>query len=410
MCANSYVRELFPFVGRKDTAVMFKILTFFPFVSPPATGGDSSFIETVKRWSIWGNQIHIVTTSIGYNLLRQHQVEFTPYIFGAPELNKGWREFLGSHLREIMQILQIPGEEFDFIYCPSEVVAFIIPSFFAKIKLKIPLVIEFKLLREHEGGFFSCLKYLTLYERKPLLRPIAVSADTMVRNFLAKKADLVLVLSNQDKRTLVERLGLSPNRIRVIKHGINYDQIAKVKANGKIFDACFLGHIIPRKGIFDLVKAWKKVAEHKPCSRLAIIGDGPREICDELDSMIADLNMSQNIIGLGWMNDDKYAIMKSSRIFIFPSYNEGFALAVCEAMACRLPVIAYELPQFEEIYRKGMLRVEKGNVEKLALTVKTLLENQDILENLSKDALEQAKEYDWDKVARKELEIIAENI
>jgi glycosyltransferase involved in cell wall biosynthesis len=389
---------------------MFKILTFFPFVSPAPTGGDSSFIETVKRWSIWGNQIHIVTTSLGYNLLRQHKVEFIPYIFGAPEQNKGWREFLGSHLREIMQILQIPGEKFDFIYCPSEVVAYIIPSFFAKMELKIPLVIEFKLLREHEGGFFSWLKYLTLCERKPLLRPIAVSADTMVRNFLAKKADLVLVLSNQDRRTLVERVGLSPNRIRVIKHGINYEQIAKVKADGRIFDACFLGHIIPRKGIFDLVKAWKKVVEHRPCSRLAIIGDGSREICDKLDSMIADLNMSQNIIRLGWMNDDKYAIMKKSRIFIFPSHGEAFALAVCEAMACGLPVVAYDLPQFKELYHKGMVRVEKGNVTKLALMAKTLLENQDMQEKLSKDALEQAKEYDWDKAAGKELEVISENI
>lgn len=388
---------------------MFKILTFFPFVSPPATGGDRSFIETVKRWSIWGNQIHIVTTSMGHNLLRQHRVEFVPYIFRAPELNKGWREFLGSHLREIMQILQIPGENFDFIYCPSEVVAFIIPSFFAKMKLKIPLVIEFKLLREHEVSFFSRLKYLTLHERKPLLRPIAVSFDTMIRNFLAKKADLVLVLSNYDKRILV-KMGLSPKRIRIIKRGINYDQIAKVKADGKIFDACFLGHIIPRKGIFDLVKIWKKVAECKPFSRLAIIGDGPREICNKLDYMIADSNMSQNITRLGWMDDKKYVIMKKSRIFIFPSYDEAFALAVCEAMACGLPVISYDLPQFKELYHKGMIRVQKGNVKKLALMVKILLENRDMQEKLSEDALEQAKQYDWDKAARKELEIISKNI
>jgi hypothetical protein len=40
-------------------------------------------------------------------------VECIPYISKATELNKRWREFLGSHLREIMQILQIPRKEFD---------------------------------------------------------------------------------------------------------------------------------------------------------------------------------------------------------------------------------------------------------------------------------------------------------
>lgn len=57
-----------------------------------------------------------------------------------------------------------------------------------------------------------------------------------------------------------------------------------------------------------------------------------------------------------------------------------------------------------------MIRVQKGNVKKLALMVKILLENRDMQEKLSEDALEQAKQYDWDKAARKELEIISKNI
>jgi glycosyltransferase involved in cell wall biosynthesis len=379
---------------------MFKILTFFPFVGARETGGDRSFIETIKRWSLSGNQIHVVTTYMGYTLLKQNHVDFFPHLFRAPNQQKNWKEFLGSHAREIIQFLYISEEKFDFIYSPSEMIAYVVPAFLAKVKLKIPLVIEFKLLKEHEASFFSCLKYLTLHERKPFLRPIAVTVDTMVRNFLAKKADLVIMLSNYDKRIMV-KMGLSPERIRVIKRGINYDRIVNVKANGKIFDACFVGRIIPGKGVFDLVAIWKKIVEYKPSSRLAIIGDGPKEVCDKLDSVIGDSNLSQNIIRLGWMGDEKYVIMKKSRIFVFPSYDEAFALAVCEAMACGLPVIAYDLPQFEELYRKGMIRVERGNVEKFALAVKRLLGNRDMQEKLSEDALGQAKEYkDWDKAAQ----------
>lgn len=389
---------------------MLKILTFFPLVTAHETGGDRSFIETMKRWSMLGNQIHIVTTYTGHALLKQNQVDFTPHLFRAPNLSQNWREFLDSHAREIVQILHVPEEKFDFIYCPSEVVAFIVPSFLAKVRLKIPLVIEFQLLSEHELNFFSSLRYLIVHESRPFLRPIAVSFNTMIRNFLAKKADLVLALSDYDKSVLC-KMGICRERIRTIKNGINYDQIKKVNVTGKFFDGCFMGYISPRKGIWDLVEVWKKVVEYLPSSRLAIIGTGPKEVCDKLDSMIENLGMGQNIIRFGWISDyDKYGVMKQSKLFVFPSYSEAFPLSVCEAMACQLPVISYDLPQFRELFHKGMIRVEKGNVKKLSLTVKMLLENQDMLEKLSVNAFEQAKEYDWDTAAREELEIISENI
>jgi glycosyltransferase involved in cell wall biosynthesis len=387
---------------------MFKVLTFFPFVTAREAGGDRSFIEIIKRWSLSGNQIHVVTTYMGYALLKQNHVDFFPHLFRAPNQQKNWKEFLGSHTREIIQFLHIPEEKFDFIYCPSEMIGYIVPAFLAKAKLKIPLVIEFQSLPEHELNFCSSLKYLTLYENRPFLRPIAVSFDTMIRNFLAKKADLILALSDYDKNLLC-KMGLYSKRIRTVKRGINYDQIKMVNVSGKFFDGCFLGRIIPRKGIWDLIEAWKKVVEYMPSSRLAIIGDGPREVCNKLDSVIKNLGMSQNIIRFGWVSgDNKYAIMKRSKLFIFPSYSEAFPLSVCEAMACQLPVISYDLPQFREHYPQGMIRVKKGNVEKLSSVIKVLLKNQNLREKFSKDASEQAKKLDWNIVAREELEIISE--
>ena len=148
--------------------------------------------------------------------------------------------------------------------------------------------------------------------------------------------------------------------------------------------------------------------DYIPSSKLAIIGDGPIEIREKLDSLIENLGLGQNIIRFGWMSNDKYVVMKQSKFFIFPSFSDAFALSVCEAMACQLPVISYDLPQFREHYGKGIIRVEKGNVEKLAQAVRMLLGNRDMLEKLGFDAFEQSKEYNLDKAAKEELQIIME--
>jgi len=69
----------------------------------------------------------------------------------------------------------------------------------------------------------------------------------------------------------------------------------------------------------------------------------------------------------------EFQVLKSSKIFILPSYNESWALVVCEAMACGLPVVAYDLPVFEEVYKKGMILIPIGDIDKFAGAILKLL-------------------------------------
>ena len=103
-------------------------------------------------------------------------------------------------------------------------------------------------------------------------------------------------------------------------------------------------------------------------------------------------------------------MLRSSHAFVLPTAGEGWGCPPVQALACGLPVIAYDLPSFREIYRKGMIRVEKGDVKKLAEAIITLMENEVMREKLSRQALEQAGEYDWEKSTKETLEIIVKNI
>jgi glycosyltransferase involved in cell wall biosynthesis len=110
---------------------------------------------------------------------------------------------------------------------------------------------------------------------------------------------------------------------------------------------------------------------------------------------------------MGFLDEEeKYKIMKSCKIFMFPSFYESWGIVSAEAMACGLPVVAYDLPIFKNIFPKGMIRVPIGDIGQFAVRVLELLDAEDLRKAISKAAKEFIKKYDWEKISKKELKIL----
>ena len=121
---------------------------------------------------------------------------------------------------------------------------------------------------------------------------------------------------------------------------------------------------------------------------------------------IKERNLEANVFMLPLTGDDALSMVKSCKIFIFPSHEEGWGIAICEAMACGLPVIAWNLPVYEEIFPQGMITVPSGNFKRFAEMTLKLLEDSELRHSMSKDALSIASQYSWDKVAGREMALI----
>lgn len=81
---------------------------------------------------------------------------------------------------------------------------------------------------------------------------------------------------------------------------------------------------------------------------LVFIGDGP--LRSDLADLAADLDIKDSVYFLGHVNRQSvYKIMTAMDIFVFPSYHEGFGVAVAEAMASGVPVIASDIPALREV-------------------------------------------------------------
>lgn len=226
--------------------------------------------------------------------------------------------------------------------------------------------------------------------------------------FIIKRfADLIIVVNPLLKRAL-EKQGFSPEKIKLNFNGINVNYFKNLMPNTRrSYYATFLGRLHPSKGIFDLISMWEEVCKEKIDAKLAIIGGGDERIKDELKRKIKKTRLHSNIEILGYLEDNEaFRLIKASKVFVFPSYEEGFGIAALKAMACGVPVVAWDLPVYREVFPEGMIKVPIGNVKKFADEVLRLQNDQHLYKEMKKDAISIASKYDWDRVAEREIELI----
>jgi len=177
--------------------------------------------------------------------------------------------------------------------------------------------------------------------------------------------------------SFLARRGMTRERITVVGNGVDVAYINSIKANEKTYDGVFVGRIARDKGIFDLIEAWKDVVEGRRDAKLLIIGSGPDS--SAVNHEITGSKTEGSIIAVGRCTDDEMCrLIKSSRVFVFPSRFEGWGMAVADALACGLPVVCYDIPAIREVFGscKSVFLVPPGDVGKLASTFQSAFDGE----------------------------------
>jgi len=158
------------------------------------------------------------------------------------------------------------------------------------------------------------------------------------------KADYISVLCQEDKAFLV-KFGISADKVIVISGGIDFDILSAVPEQKKQYHGCFLGRFHHQKGLPELIRIWRKVVDIIPDARLVIAGWGRRDWVDLIKRLVAEHNLQENLSMPGFVdNQEKFALLKASKVFLFPSSYESWGIVVAEALACGCPVVAFDIP------------------------------------------------------------------
>lgn len=215
------------------------------------------------------------------------------------------------------------------------------------------------------------------------------------------KAAAIFVPAETVKNTLVTYYPNGEEKVVVTKEGVVdqffHDKILINKKREK--SLVYVGSLYPHKNIEVVLQALPQLPEYQ----LHLIG-ARNVFQDQVRARVEELGVKQQVKFLGHLSDEELLkTIDSAHALIQPSLFEGFGLTGIEAMARQVPVIASDIPVFQEIYQDAALHFDPQSPEQFVQRVKEL-EDEKIVDSLVKKGVKLAKEYSWPKMAQQTLE------
>jgi glycosyltransferase involved in cell wall biosynthesis len=236
----------------------------------------------------------------------------------------------------------------------------------------------------------------------------------------AKRAERIFTVSHFCKQEIVDKYGISEDKIEVTYNGIDFnvfhpnhsaeakDKIRK-KYNLKNRIILTVGRLDPRKNHVSLVKAFNMVMQKKNLE-YDLVMIGQRHFgYDKIFNEIKNTNVPNRIKTLENVNDNELAIFYNlAEFFVYPSVAEGFGIPVLEAMACGLPVITSNKTSLPEIVNEAGISIDTTNVDLMAQVIEYLCENPREKVRLSNLSIAQSKKFSWYKSAKTVFKVYEE--
>jgi glycosyltransferase involved in cell wall biosynthesis len=201
------------------------------------------------------------------------------------------------------------------------------------------------------------------------LRNILAYSSHLITRRLLHFVDCIFAYLNDPNFTLLKSYFSSNKRIIQLENGLDLNLITTTYISpDTTFDIVYLGRIHEAKGIFDFLTISKNLTKSFPNLKIAIAGSGDTSSTAKFKLFLKENRLLDNITFFGFVStSEKYKILKSSKIFIAPSYDESFPISTIEAYACSCQIIVYALPVYKNPpYINFSLKLVKvGSIEGL---------------------------------------------
>jgi glycosyltransferase involved in cell wall biosynthesis len=179
-----------------------------------------------------------------------------------------------------------------------------------------------------------------------------------------ERVNRVIVLSDSWRDFINE---IAPRaRVTIIPNYVSTPVLSTPRPGHDGTRVIFLGLLGNRKGIYDLLAAFSRIAPSVPKMQLLIGGNGE---VDKVTEAVGTYGIGAQVKVLGWVSGDtKAALLQTGDIFVLPSYNEGLPVSILEAMSWAIPVISTFVGGIPQLVRDGTdgVLINAGDVSALA--------------------------------------------
>ena len=218
----------------------------------------------------------------------------------------------------------------------------------------------------------------------------------------AENSDAIIAVSPFTAMQVEQLLGVAPERIHVIPHGV-YVPHAAPTGGGREPMILFVGAIQRRKNVARLVRAFEAMPEGW---RLALAGaPNGYEAAAELAAVEASARRA-DIDVLGYVPAAALeSLYAKASIFAFPSLDEGFGIPVLEAMAHGVPVITSQRSALPEAAGDAAVLVDPTDTEQLSSAMRRLATDEECRADLIRRGLDRARMFSWDATVEKTWDV-----
>jgi glycosyltransferase involved in cell wall biosynthesis len=311
-------------------------------------------------------------------------------------LAQTWRYFPAYGWRCVTAHFARLPQRYDVVYASGQ---FIVDIYCARViahRLGVPWVAKIQHVLHSQP------------KRHGFINNLFLNSEKLAAKWMHRHAAQVMCLSGvvaEDYRKLEESLGLKPTVTRTVGCGVDVRALQAVPAESKQFDAVFLGRMHEQKGVFELPGVWRQVLAAKADAKLAVIGEGPHR--QKMEAMFHELGIAGSVTCTGGIDETaKNKLLAQSRVGLSLSYEEGWGLSVTEFLAMGLPVVAYDLPVFRQIFPGQLASVNPGDRADAARKLLALLCDEPRRQSIGSQGRDFARRYDYRHIAQEELAVL----
>ena len=233
-----------------------------------------------------------------------------------------------------------------------------------------------------------------------------------------KKAEMIITVSQNSKKDIIERLRIPEERIRVIYEAADSafgpvedkEEIDRLKEGLSLTKyVLYVGGMEPRKNLVLLLKAFKQLPKELGEGLRFVIAGRPDQFFLQLKREVEAMGLTDRVVFTGFIAGERLVLLyNGASSLVLPSLYEGFGFPLLEAMACGTPVICARSASVPEIAGDAALYFNPKDENELAEALKRVLADPSLVKELREKGFRQAARFSWEKTARETLEVYKE--
>lgn len=356
---------------------------------PNAGGAEVSTHEHAKGWVKSGHSV-TVFTSYFPEAKREEVVD-------GVQIKRYGRQMLGVQWEAFVWYLFKTHEKFDLIIDQFHGIPFFTPLYVRSKKLAF--------IHEVAKEVWRLNQLPKPYNLFPAI--LGTILEPLIFKIFYRNIPFMTV-SNSTKQDLIS-WGIQPHKITVIYNGVVIPKKIVLSKKEKEPTLIFLGALSKDKGIEDALEVFSILSRQYNYWKFWVVGKGGEDYLKELKLLCKKLNIEKQVVFYGFVSENKkFELLAKAHLLVNTSIREGWGLVVIEAAFVGTPTFAFDVPGLRDSIKNnvtGLLCKNRDNMQ-LAEMIKKTINNEELLNKLSKNAYKWSNKFSWEKSVDLSLALI----